>query len=480
MRFKIFTALNSLLLIFVISCTQNNQATLPNNFNNCQVSLDQAVEDLQEIKLQNELNFEFRIVREVTEREECIDKILGTNLDQGAELQNGLLVDLVVGVTKNQVTESVKTSEYDLYLSQLKEKNIENLNLIETPSFGEASVNNIAEGSNIITYIRHENPLNFKFMFSEAEGFIYGVDSSSQITLLLDISNKVFRDGEAGLHTFDFITINEKNFLTTTYTGNDSRYYFSAFEINQNLDIGEEQTLLSLELSTKNTVHFGGKILQKDSEILLCLGDLNSPGNSAKFDTAWGKIFSFEKESLIDNPITSHNDNRIKYIAYGLRNPWSCFFHNDNLVVPDVGNSHWEEVNIVSDYKNITNPYFFGWPWLEAFYDANYKNTPVTQEVQNEQIENAIYPNYLFPHGNEYCAIIGGTGLSNSNKWRKYFFVGDFCTGTIWAINSEDETRVTILNKNTIPYSITTINDSGNGTLLVGTTSGQIFELTLP
>ena len=35
----------------------------------------------------------------------------GTNLDQGSELQNGLLVDLVVGVTKNQVTESVKTSE---------------------------------------------------------------------------------------------------------------------------------------------------------------------------------------------------------------------------------------------------------------------------------------------------------------------------------------------------------------------------------
>ena len=61
----------------------------------------------------------------------------------------------------------------------------------------------------------------------------------------------------------------------------------------------------------------------------MCLGDLNSPGNSAKFDTAWGKIFSFEKESLIDNLITSHDDNRIKYIAYGFRNPWSCFFHNN-------------------------------------------------------------------------------------------------------------------------------------------------------
>ena len=351
MRIKKITAIKSLLLISLIYCAQSNQATLPNNFNNCQVSLDQAVEELQEIKTQNELNFEFRIVREVTEREECIDKILGTNLEQGAELQNGLLVDLVVGVVKNQVTESVKTSEYDLYLLQLEEKNRENLNLIETPSFGEASVNNIVEGSNIITYIRNENPLNFKFLFSEAEGFIYGVDSNSQKTLLLDISNKVFRDREAGLHTFDFVTINDKNFLTTTYTGNDSRYYFSAFEINQNLDIGEEQTLLSLELATQNTVHFGGKILQKDSEIFLCLGDLNSPGNSAKFDTAWGKIFSFEKESLIENPITSHDDNRIKYIAYGLRNPWSCFFNNNDLIIPDVGNSHWEEVNILKNYN---------------------------------------------------------------------------------------------------------------------------------
>tara|TARA_Y100000768_G_scaffold252198_1_gene191615 strand:- start:442 stop:561 length:120 start_codon:yes stop_codon:yes gene_type:complete len=39
---------------------------------------------------------------------------------------------------------------------------------------------------------------------------------------------------------------------------------------------------------------------------------------------------------------------------------------------------------------------------------------------------------------------------------------------------------VIVLEKNLIPYSITTINDSGNETLLVGTTSGQIIEVTLP
>ena len=78
----------SLLLISLIYYAQSNQATLPNNFNNCQVSLDQAVEELQEIKTQNELNFEFRIVREVTEREECIDKILGKLEEHKKQLQS--------------------------------------------------------------------------------------------------------------------------------------------------------------------------------------------------------------------------------------------------------------------------------------------------------------------------------------------------------------------------------------------------------
>ena len=66
------------------------------------------------------------------------------------------------------------------------------------------------------------------------------------------------------------------------------------------------------------------------------------------------------------------------------------------------------------------------------------------------------------------------------NSMVRFTFVGDFCTGTIWAINVQKASEVIVLEKNLIPYSITTINDSGNETLLVGTTSGQIIEVTLP
>jgi hypothetical protein len=100
--------LSILLMILTMAfCSASSGPSLPDNFNNCKVSLDKAISTLAEIKSDNSLNFEYRIVREVTDRDECIDMILGTNLDQGAELQNGLLVDLVVGVLQGNVTESV-------------------------------------------------------------------------------------------------------------------------------------------------------------------------------------------------------------------------------------------------------------------------------------------------------------------------------------------------------------------------------------
>ena len=470
-----------ILIFLVISfCSISTAPSLPDNFNNCLISLDDSLEDIQQIKNENEINFEIRIVREPTEREECVDMILGTNLEQGSKIDNGDVVDLVVGIKKDEITETVLDTEYDLYLKQLEDKNIEELNLIIAPNFGTSIPNIIIEDQNVVTFIRKENPLNYKFMFSEAEGYVYGVDSNNKVNMVLDISDKTVREREAGLHTFDFLNIDATNYLIITYSGTDNNYHLSAFEILDNLQLGEEQTLALLGDIDGKTVHFGGKILQKNDDIILCLGDINSPGTSAKFDTLWGKIISFPKINLLKQPVTTFNDERISFIGYGLRNPWSCFFQENNLIIPDVGNSHWEEINIIKNLDINNEPVFFGWPWYEAYFNANYNNTPVDEETKNSLIEQAQFPLFLYPHANNYCAIIGGTELKDTSKWEGYFFVGDFCTGTIWAINIENQSELIVLEKNLIPFSITTINDSGNETLLVGTTSGQIIEVVLP
>ena len=109
-------------------------------------------------------------------------------------------------------------TEYDLYLQQLEDKNIGDLNLIIAPNFGTSAANIIIEDQNVVTFIRKENPFNYDFMFSEAEGYIYGVDSDNKVNMVLDISDKTVREREAGLHTFDFLDINTTNYLIITYS----------------------------------------------------------------------------------------------------------------------------------------------------------------------------------------------------------------------------------------------------------------------
>ena len=116
---------------------------------------------------------------------------------------------------------------------------------------------------------------------------------------------------------------------------------------------------------------------------------------------------------------------------------------------------------------------------ISTFYVSNYQIN-VSNDIKEQQLQNNVKPSYIFPHANGYCAVIGGTDLNSSRKWNGYVFVGDFCTGTIWAIDHKQKTKLKILDKDIIPYSITTIQDSGNETLLVGTTSGNIFEINLP
>ena len=103
------------------------------------------------------------------------------------------------------------------------------------------------------------------------------------VVTILDLSEKTIREKEAGLHTFDFINIENKNYLLVTYTSTEKKYKMSAFEIISDSELGIEINLISFDLQNDNNVHFGGKILQDNKNFLLCLGDLNSPGNSTTF-----------------------------------------------------------------------------------------------------------------------------------------------------------------------------------------------------
>ena len=59
-------------------CAQPQAGIFASEFNNCVVSLDSALDQLKNLKDESNLDFEYRIVREETTRDECIDMVLGT------------------------------------------------------------------------------------------------------------------------------------------------------------------------------------------------------------------------------------------------------------------------------------------------------------------------------------------------------------------------------------------------------------------
>ena len=70
--------------VFLFSFCSEREAAIPMYFNNCEVSIDSALDELRSIESEFEISLNIRIVRELTDRDECIDKVLGTNLPQGA------------------------------------------------------------------------------------------------------------------------------------------------------------------------------------------------------------------------------------------------------------------------------------------------------------------------------------------------------------------------------------------------------------
>ncbi|HMO63768.1 MAG TPA: PQQ-dependent sugar dehydrogenase, partial [Verrucomicrobiota bacterium] len=95
-------------------------------------------------------------------------------------------------------------------------------------------------------------------------------------------------------------------------------------------------------------------------------------GNSQLLDTLLGKILRIDVDRQAggqpyavpaDNPFTGRPGARPEIFAYGLRNPWGLAFEPGGarrLFVADVGQTMWEEINLVARGGN------YGWPVREG------------------------------------------------------------------------------------------------------------------
>jgi glucose/arabinose dehydrogenase len=208
---------------------------------------------------------------------------------------------------------------------------------------------------------------------------------------------------------------------------------------------------LVLRIPEPTTKHHGGMLLfGPDKYLYIGSGDggpSGDPGNVAQNKRVLlGKLLRIDPRTQPPQPkrakkkvlgYTVPRDNpyvgrpgRDEIFAYGLRNPWRFSFDpaTGNLTIGDVGDSRFEEVNILPAAK--ARGANFGWSAFEGNYRLKAGVVPRNRTV---------LPVLAYPHG-PGCAVTGGYVVRDPRLARiagreitgRYIF-GDYCTGRLFA-----------------------------------------------
>jgi glucose/arabinose dehydrogenase len=187
-----------------------------------------------------------------------------------------------------------------------------------------------------------------------------------------------------------------------------SRFVVSGDTISQS----SEKILLDGIRSDVGNHNAGMIQFGRDGKLYIATGDGGQTSSlSQDLNSINGKILRINSDGSIpsDNPFAGKSGKRGEIYAYGLRNPWRFAFDfaRGTLLVADVGNSSFEEVNLVKAGKN------YGWPSAEG-------------TSSNSSFVNPIYS---YSHNGSSASITGGVvyrGSSFPSQYQGVYFFGDF------------------------------------------------------
>jgi uncharacterized repeat protein (TIGR03806 family) len=312
-------------------------------------------------------------------------------------------------------------------------------------------------------------------------------DNTAQLNLALDITSAVDTTGEGGLLDISFhpdFSGNGYIYVYYTATGPDSStplithiVRFTTNNGGDSFDPASEFTVLTVNQPYTN--HNGGKIgFGTDGYLYIGLGDGGSGGDpqnhAQNTNDLLGAMLRIDVDSgspyaiPADNPFAG-GGGRAEIYAWGLRNPWRWSFDQltDALWLGDVGQSSWEEVDIIVNGGN------YGWRCYEGSHAYNTSGC-------------APASNYIMPvaeYGRtEGASITGGyvyRGTAIPALTGVYVFT-DFSSGTIWGLfptGTGDYQRQTLIP--TTGSGIAAMAQSNDGELyFLNLYNSQIHRLT--
>ncbi|MFX1366532.1 MAG: PQQ-dependent sugar dehydrogenase [Promethearchaeota archaeon] len=317
----------------------------------------------------------------------------------------------------------------------------------------------------------------------EQGGRILLIENNKNITkyeIFLDIGDKIYFGGERGLLGFALHpndTINGYFFVyySEKGTGDSVLSRFKVNSTNPNIANKTSEKVL-LKITQPYSNHNGGQIgFGPDNFLYIGLGDGGSGGdplnNGQNRQTLLGTILRIDIDA--GDPYAIPNDNPFygnlngwaeEIYAFGFRNPWRFSFDpvTGFLWVADVGQDHWEEIDIVENGNN------YGWNTREGSHD--YKpgtNVTIIQDPifeYSHSVGDSITGGYVY-RGSILTDLIG-----------KYVY-GDYVSGRIWALEYAGDV---VLNNTLLidtNLKISSFGIDSNNELLICAFDGNIYKL---
>ncbi|MBA3971549.1 MAG: PQQ-dependent sugar dehydrogenase [Bacteroidetes bacterium] len=199
---------------------------------------------------------------------------------------------------------------------------------------------------------------------------------------MLDGINKVYSEkGLLGIAFHPKYKSNGKFYIYYSAPEKDKKFDHKSmlveYKVSVDPDIADPTPQkIILEIKQPENNHNGGQLaFGPDGFLYIGLGDgggagdkHGEKGNGQDLNTLLGKILRIDVDSKEPyaippgNPFVSDKSARAEIWAYGLRNPWQFSFDRKNgtLFCADVGQNHWEEIDIIKKGKN------YGWRIMEG------------------------------------------------------------------------------------------------------------------
>ena len=265
-------------------------------------------------------------------------------------------------------------------------------------------------------------------------------------TLFMNIGNLLVNGGESGLLSMAFAS----NYAQTgrfyvVYTGNaetaggdDGDLHLDEFVADGGTaDPSTRRQVLTIDHSTYGN-HNGGQ-LQTGPDGLLYWSTGDGGGSGDDLEQAQdrtsllGKILRINPRPSGSRPYTVPASNpfvgipgRDEIWSYGLRNPWRFSFDMQTgaLLVGDVGQDLWEEVDYDPVSSGAGRGDNFGWDCREAMHDF---------ELTGCSGQTFVEPILEYAHAGGNCSITGGYVVRDPglDELTGRYVYADFCAGQI-------------------------------------------------